>query len=239
MIRLSTGRVALFGALLVAALIAFLPLRLVLGAAGVDMAGLTARRADGSVWAGSLSEASAAGLRLGDLRARLSPVQLLLGRASVDLASREGDTLHPLRGAFVVSRHTAGADHVTATVPAGVTFAPLPVTALDLDDVSVRFTDGLCDRAEGRVRATLAGDVGGVPLAGAVSGEARCDAGALLLPLASQAGAEQVQLRVRANGRYTARLRMAASDPVVAGKLAALGFQPVAGGYQLIVEGSF
>ncbi len=239
MIRLSTGRVALFGALFIAALLAFLPLRLVLGAAGVDMAGLTARRADGSVWAGSLSEVSAAGLRVGDLRARLSPVQLLIGRASVLLASREGDTAHPFRGAFVVSRHMAGADHVTATVPAGATFAPLPVTALDLDDVTVRFTDGLCDHAEGRVRATLASDVGGVPLAGAVSGEARCDAGAVLLPLASQAGAEQVQLRVRANGRYTARLRMAASDPVVAGKLAGFGFQPVAGGYQLSVEGSF
>ncbi len=237
MIRLSTGRASLFGALLMAGLILFLPLRLVLGAAGVDAAGLTARRADGSVWAGTLTEASAAGLRLGDLNARLSPLQLLLGRARVALASR--DQLHPLHGALTVSRHSTGADGVTATIPAGAVFAPLPVTALDLDDVSATFTDGLCDHAAGRVRATLAGDVGGVRLAGVVSGEARCDAGALVLPLGDPAGTERVELRVRADGRYTARLAITPTDPTVAGKLAALGFQPQGGAYRLSVEGHF
>lgn len=239
MIRLRTGRAALFGALLLAALILFLPLRLVLGAAGVDAAGLTARRADGSVWAGTLTEASAAGLRLGDLDARLSPLQLLLGRARVALASRDGDPLHPFHGAITVSRHSTGADGVTATLPAGAVFAPLPVTVLDLDDVSATFTDGLCDHAAGRVRATLAGDVGGVPLAGTASGEARCDAGALLLPLSDPAGSERVELRVRADGGYTARLAITSADPAVAGKLAALGFQSQGGAYRLSVEGHF
>ena len=65
MIRLATGRTALFGAMLVVALLAFLPMRLVLGAAGLGDEGLVARRVEGSVWSGSLADAGAAGLRLG------------------------------------------------------------------------------------------------------------------------------------------------------------------------------
>ena len=239
MIRLTTGRAALFGAMLLVALIVFLPMRLVLGAVGAGDAGFAARHADGSVWAGSLSEASAAGLQLGDLSAALSPVQLFAGRARVNLASRESVAAHTFRGALGLSRHNVGADDVTATLPAGALFAPLPVTALDLDDVSVRFKDGLCDHAEGRVRALLAGDVAGVALTGGLAGDARCDAGALPLPLASQAGTERAELRITADGRYTARLAMAAADPATAAKLSTLRFQPGAGGHQLSVQGRF
>ncbi|MGI4733322.1 MAG: type II secretion system protein N [Janthinobacterium lividum] len=238
-IRLASGRVALFGAMLVLALVAFLPLRLVLGAAGLGDAGLTARRVDGSVWGGSLTEASAAGLRLGDLAARLAPFDLVAGRARVDLASRGDDPLHVVRGALAASRHALGAEAVSATLPAAGLFRPLPITALDLDEVTVRFRDGVCDRAEGRVRATMAGEVAGLPLTGVLAGTARCDAGRLLLPLASAAGTERIELRLTDDGRYTAALTVAAPDPALAQKLAGFGFQAAADGYRLSVEGRF
>lgn len=236
---LSTGRLAFFGAALVVALLASLPLRLALGAAGLGEAGLTARRVDGSVWGGSLAEASAAGLRLGDLAARLAPLDLLVARARVDLASRGEDPLHAFRGALAASRHALAADAVTATLPAAGLFQPLPVTALDLDEVTVRFRDGLCERAEGRVRATMAGEVAGLPLAGAMAGAARCDAGRLLLPLASLAGSERIDLRLTDDGRYDAALTVAAPDPATARKLAGFGFQQRPGGYRLTVQGRF
>lgn len=243
MIRLATGRWALFGAMLAAALIAFLPLRLVLGAAGLGDAGLTARRVDGSLWGGSLVEADAAGLRLGDLSARLAPLDLFAGRARVDLASRSDghgdDAAHAFHGAFAAGRHALAADHITATLPAAGLFQPLPVTALDLDDVTVRFRDGLCDHAEGRVRATMAGEVAGLPLAGQMAGPARCDDGRLLLPLASASGSERIELRLSDDGRYTAALTLAAPDPAIAQKLAGFGFQEGAGGWRLSVEGRF
>ncbi len=238
-IRLGTGRLALFGAMLVAALLAFLPLRLVLGAAGLGEAGLTARRVEGSVWGGTLAEASAAGLRLGDLAARLAPLDLVAGRARVDLGSRGEDALHAFRGALAASRHSLAADAITATLPAAGLFQPLPVTALDLDEVTVRFRDGACDRAEGRVRATMAGEVAGLPLAGVMAGSARCDAGRLLLPLASQAGTERIDLRLTDDGRYTAALTVAAPDPATAQKLAGFGFAQGPGGYRLSVDGRF
>lgn len=239
MIRLATGRAALFGAMLVVALVAFLPLRLVLGAAGLGDAGLTARRVDGSLWGGSLVEASAAGLRLGDLAARLAPLDLLAGRARVDLASRGDDPGHAFHGAFAASRHALGAERITATLPAAGLFQPLPVAAIDLDEVTVRFRDGLCDRAEGRVRATMAGEVAGLPLAGQMAGAARCDAGRLLLPLASQAGSERIDMRLTDDGRYTAALTLAAPDPATAQKLSGFGFRQGAGGWRLDVEGRF
>ncbi|MBB4153035.1 general secretion pathway protein N [Sphingomonas jinjuensis] len=235
-LRLSTGPAALFGAMMLAALLFFLPLRLVLGWAGVGEAGLTARRVGGIVWDGRLYDARFGDLMLGDVDAGLSPLDLLIGRARITLAGRG---TQPLAGSLLVSRHVSGIDHMTASLPTGRVFAPVPVTRLDLDDVSIRFVDGRCENAEGRVRATLIGDAAGIALPGSVSGTARCEGGALLLPLASQPGTESVMLRITGEGRYTAALTLAQPDPLAAQRLAAAGFVQGPQGYRLSIEGSF
>ena len=237
--RLTSGPVALFGAVFVLALIVLLPLRLVLGWFDLARTGLAAREVTGSVWLGGLREAEVGGIALGDLNAGVSPWPLLVGRARIDLATTNDQPVQTLRGAISVSRHAVGVDDVTASVPAGDVFAPFPVSALDLDDVSVRFADGLCEKAEGRVKATLGGDIAGISLGQGLSGAARCDAGALLLPLASQAGTEQVALRVSASGRYRAELTVKPTDPAAAQKLELSGFRPTVKGYLLAVEGKF
>lgn len=239
MIRLRTGRAVLFGVMLVVALLAFLPMRLVLGAAGVGEVGLTARAAEGSLWAGRLRDARAGGLDLGDLDAGVSPLALLLGRARIALASPEQGAARSLKGVVTISRHSAGIGSLSVSLPAAGLFPPLPVTQLDTDDVAVRFRDGGCDRAEGRVRATLAGTIAGVPLSGVMAGTARCDGRALLLPLATAAGTERADLRLQPGGRYTADLTMRPADRATATKLAALGFAQGGGGYRLSIDGRF
>jgi general secretion pathway protein N len=234
-IRLRTGPAALFGALMLVALIVFLPMRLVLGWAGLGDQGFSARTVSGSIWAGRLNEARFGDLALGSLDASVSPFALLIGRARIGLDGDPG----LLHGAITLSRHGQGVDDLTATLPTGRAFAPLPVTQLALENVTVHFADDTCEKAEGRVRARLVGEAAGVALPTELSGVARCDGGALLLPLASQAGTESIELRITGAGRYTAALRIAPSDPTAAQRLAAAGFVAGQGGYRLSIEGRF
>ncbi|MEG3175017.1 type II secretion system protein N [Sphingomonas sp. RB3P16] len=236
--RLRTGPVALFGAIFVVALLVLLPLRLVLGWFDLERTKLAAREVTGSVWFGGVREAQVGGIALGDLAAHLSPWPLLVGRARIELDTPT-DANRALHGAISASRHSVGLDDMTARLPTGDVFAPLPVSGLDLDAVSVRFDDGNCTKAEGRVKATLSGDIGGITLGQGLSGAARCDAGALLLPLASQAGTEQVALRLWNTGRFRADLTIKPTDPAAAQKLELSGFQPTPSGHRLSIDGRF
>ena len=232
-----TRPAALFGASLLGALIAFLPLRLVLGSIGIGDEGLSARRAEGTLWAGRLVEARIGDAPLGDLAARLAPLRLLVGEARLMLDSAVDAPGRTVHGAVVSSRHLVGIAGMTANVGVGRLFAPLPVTTLDLDGVTVRFRDEACDTAEGRVRATLAGAVGGVPMPASLSGAIRCDGAALLVPLTGAGGGEAVTLRVTADGLYRADFTLQPSDPAAAQRLQAAGFVEAAGGYRLSVQG--
>ncbi|WP_019516823.1 type II secretion system protein N [Sphingomonas sp. Mn802worker] len=236
-IRLATDRRTLFLAMFVAALLVLLPLRVVLGWAGLDDKGFAAREVRGSVWSGRLSEARFGDLALGDLNARVSPLALLIGRARVALESRNGDA--KLSGTVELSRGRAGVIGTSGPIEPGSAFAPLPVTALNLDEVSVRFADGACEAAEGRVRAEISGTFLGAALPGAVSGTARCDGGALLLPLVSAAGTEGAALRLWADGRYRAELTLVPSDPAVATRLDTAGFVANGAARMLAIEGRF
>ena len=236
-IRLTTGPAAIFGAVFVVALLVLLPMRLALGALGVGEQGLTARAVEGSVWRGAVREAQVGRIPLGDLGVAVSPLALLTGRARIDLAGHATDLSRSIRGAIEMSRHSVGLDRMTASLPAGNIFAPVPISALDLDAVNVKFDGGRCQRASGRVKASLSGDVAGISLGHGMAGEARCDAGALLLPLASQAGTESAVVRMWQDGRFHADLTIQSDDPAAAAKLALAGFQRGDTGYTLSIEG--
>jgi general secretion pathway protein N len=240
-IGLRTRPAALGTALFALALVALLPLRLVLGWAGVGDEGLTARRVEGSIWAGRLVEAQVGDAPLGDLDAHLSPLPLLLGRARLVLDSPLDVAQRTVHGAVFTSRHGFGIEGMTADVGVGRLFAPLPITALALDGVTIRFRDEVCDSAEGQVRASLAGAVanvaGGLPLPASLAGGVRCDGAALLVPLASTGGGEKVALRVTSDGRYHADFTLQAGDAATAQRLAASGFVQGAGGWRLSIEG--
>ncbi|WP_294247422.1 type II secretion system protein N [uncultured Sphingomonas sp.] len=236
---MTTRPPVLFAAMLFVALIVFLPMRLALGATGLADQGLSARRVGGTIWGGSMIEARFGDVALGDLRVSLSPLALLLGRARLAFEGAGADG-RPIAGAATIGRHAMGIDGVTASLPAATLFAPLPVTTLALEDVTVRFRDGVCEEAGGRVRATMMGEAGGLPLPPMMMGTARCEAGALLLPMTGQGGTEGVNLRIRPDGRYTADLVLTPGDPAAAAKLEQLGFVAgTGGGYRLSAEGRF
>lgn len=230
-VRLPLRRWGLFALLTAFALIVLLPMGLALSVLGLSDSGLTARAVRGSVWGARLSEAAFGTLAIGDVEARLRFFPLFVGRARVDLDGTPG------RGSVTIGRHAAGIDDVTAAIVPGAAFAPIPIAGLDLQAVSVRFRDGSCQSAEGRVSARFSGDVGGIPLAQGLSGAVRCDAGALLIPLVSQSANAGLAIRVTSDGRWRAEFNVRAVDPALAAPLGALGFQPGSTGWTLRVAG--
>ena len=202
---LPLGRSVLFLAALAFALVALLPLRVAAGWFALGGRGLSAREASGSLWSGALKEARFGAVPLGDLRARLELLPLLLGRARLALSRDEAQGR--LDGAVTVSRHGFGIEDVTGQLRLGGLFSPAPLATLDLADLSARFEGGLCESAEGQVRAGLGGELAGASLSGA----ARCAEGALLLPLAGQSGAERLDLSIRGDGRWRIEATLGAS----------------------------
>ena len=228
-VRLPLGRTLLFGCVSLGALVAFLPLRLAVDRLGLDEQGLAARTVEGSLWRGSIREAQFAGLPLGDLDARLQILPLAAMRARIDVESPEDPAR--VKGGISVTRSSAGIDDMNARIEAASLFAPLPLKALTLSDLSVRFTNGVCDKASGRVSATFAA-VANLPPLPSASGDVRCDGGVLLLPL--EAGpTERLHIRLHADGRYEARLETAMGGPAAAPMLTAAGFTPSSAGYVL------
>jgi general secretion pathway protein N len=236
-VRLPLGRSLFFFCAFLFSLAGLLPLRLVIDWLQLDQRGFAAREANGSVWLGSLTEAQLGRVALGDLQASLRTFPLLLGRARVDL--NRPDEADRLQGGVSVSRHSFGIDDFTARLDLAAALAPLPIGAVDLTDVSARFSDGLCAAAEGMVRANVAGDFAGLMLPSGLSGNARCDEGALLLPLVSQSGMEAVNLRLFENGRYEMELSVKPADDAARDRLIASGFLLTNKGYALRASGEF
>jgi general secretion pathway protein N len=222
---MTRGRIAIiFAALLLAALVLTLPL-----AMAVPDRALSARAATGTIWSGRLLNAHVGRVALGDLNVAVRPLALLTGsvRARVSGALGTGE---------IVSGH--GVANMTARLPVATLFTPVPLTDLELDNVSAVFARGRCEQATGRVRATFAGDIGGLSLAQGLSGVARCEGGLLLLPLVSQSAMERMNLRIAGNGSYTAELIVRSTDPVLAAKLAASGFASTQAGYVMRLSGT-
>lgn len=234
--HLPLGRTLFFVCVLLFMLLALLPLRLALEWLGLDDRGLAAREAKGSIWFGALSETQLGPVALGDLTARLNGLPLLVGRARVSLDREE--EADRFEGAITVTRHSFGVGDLTASLDLGPAFAPLPIASLDATAVSARFADELCASAEGQVKATITGDVAGLVLPGGLSGNARCDEGALLLPLVSQSGMEALNLKLRADGRYEVELAVRPLDDAMRDRLTAAGFQLTNRGYILSAAGT-
>ena len=235
--RPSLGRPALFALIFLFALIVLLPLRLALDWFGFDRFGLAAREATGSIWLGALSEAQLGPAPIGDVEVRLNRLPLLIGRTRLSVERQALES--PLSGAVGVSGEAFGLDDFSGQLRLGAAFAPLPVGSVELDDVSVRFAGGLCESADGRVKALLAREVAGLSFASGLSGTARCQGGMLFLPLASQSGTERLDLSLGADGRYRAEFTVRAGDPTLRAQLVAAGFRPSGDGLAIRLQGDF
>jgi general secretion pathway protein N len=228
---MTRGRILLFVGAFAVALILFMPLSMALSMFGLTGQGLAARRVSGTVWSGQLVDARIGRLPVGDVDVGLRPLSLLLGRARIDMRSAFGT------GSLTSTSSGFAVDDATAKLATARVFAPIPLDSLDLTNVSAAFVAGRCSKAEGRVRAMFAGDVGGVALAQGLSGVARCDGSALLLPLVSQSAMERLNLHIDGNGEYRAQFFVRSSDPAMAEKLGSAGFGPAPGGFVLRLAG--
>lgn len=237
-VRLPLRRTVFFLAALAVALVVLLPLRAAIGWFDLGGRGLAAREAEGSLWFGKLRETQFGPVALGDVDARLNLLPLFIGRARLSL-SRDEAAGGRFSGAITVSRHSFGLDDLEGQLRTGALFAPLPVTTLDLAQVTAHFDNGLCESAEGEVRAGLSGDISGIVLPSAMRGSVRCAEGALLLPLTGQSGLEQINIRISAGGRWQAEFIVRPTDPAAIERLTAAGFAAGPGGYVRRIDGSF
>lgn len=219
------------------ALVAFFPMRLAFGLLGVDRYGISAHDIRGSVWVGRISQLILGEVPLGTVRAGLSPIQLFVLRARLDVARSKG-LPDDIKGALSAGPGRYGIDDVTGALPLGAATAPLPIAAVDMQDVTAHFAQGRCAGAEGQVRAKIAGDVPGLNLSQGLSGTARCEGDALVLPMVSQSGLEKLTVRLSGNGRYLAEMRISTSDPALAQTLGAAGFAQGDGDSVLRIEGT-
>ena len=203
-----------FGAVLL------LPLRAVLA---LGNGGLAARQVSGSLWSGQLADAAWRGVPLGDLAVGLAPLSLLTGAPRLDFA---GPTL----------TGTAMAEGVTGlsgTVD-GSGQTPLPIGRVELQSLSIRFAGRICDAASGSVTVTATGPAA-TALGGTLQGLARCEAGALLLPLASATAL--LQLRIDGNGGWQAVISATSVDETARTGMLAAGFVPTPQGLSRTLEG--
>jgi hypothetical protein len=104
-----------------------------------------------------------------------------------DVLARAAAAPDRFEAAVTVSRNSFALSDTTARLALGAQWAPLPITAIDLSDVSARFVGGQCAAAEGAVTVETSGRILGLAIPTSMTGNARCDGGALLLPLAGAA----------------------------------------------------
>lgn len=230
------GRIILAVAFLLA-LIATMPLRFLFMAVGAEDMGVAARSVRGPIWWGAAEDLQAGPIRIGTVDVLLSPFPLLLGRARFDISRKQG-LPDDIAGALTAGIATRGIDDMTGTLPLGGALAPLPVSAVELQDVSIAFSGNRCVNATGRMRAILSARAPGLDLSNGLAGEIRCDGAELVIPLVGQSGVERIELRLDGEGRYHGTMTIATTDPALAGALGAMGFQAAGGNQQLRVAGS-
>jgi general secretion pathway protein N len=227
--------IVVLGAAAVLAIIAFFPLRLALGLSDLGSIGFTARQVEGSIWSGRIGELHMRSQSLGTVDVALDPLALLIGTISMRF-SRLGSPEGPLEGRLLAG-FTRGLIDTSGRIAVGDMFAPLPIAALDLDQVTIRFRDGRCEQASGTLRPIIAAPVPGLTFDTGLAGTVQCDGARARVRMVTPSGAERLEFYVRDSGQYRAWMSIRNSQPYVAGALASFGFRPSPQGMTLTVDG--
>ena len=219
-------RITLFTLGLIAAVILFLPLRLL-----VPTGTLAAREVTGSIWSGWLIGAQAGPVALGDLHMGLRWPGVL--RVSVPGANAD-----KLRA--YVSRGAGGGvliDNASGKVPLDLSYGILRISQLDFRKAKVDFGANGCTAASGRVIASAAATLP-VPVPPlSLSGTLDCRGKDLVAALKSQSGLELVDVTLFANGAWQVRATLRPASPELAAALRAAGFQETPLGYVRTEQG--
>lgn len=206
------------------ALLAFLPLRFVLG---FSDGAVSARSVEGSIWRGTIKDTAIGGQRIGDLSAGLSPLHLFLAQARIGFSGA-------MTGAFVRSFSGSGADIEAMTLPMGLRIGSVRLGSLSVSQAHIRYSGDDCRSAEGRVTVQLESPMG----ARMLSGNLKCAGKVLAADLLSQSAMERLTLRFPDAGHYDANFTVRASDADQALRLTAAGFRETAAGHVIRLSGA-
>lgn len=227
--------IAVAAGLGVLAFVALFPLRLALGLSDMQSIGFTARQVEGTIWSGRIGELHLRSQTLGAMDVALDPFALLVGNLSMGfrrLDNPEG----PLEGRLVTGS-SRGLIETSGRLAIADMFAPLPISALELDKVTVMFREGECSRASGQVRPIIAAPIPGVTFDAGLSGVVECDGQRARVRMATPSGAERLEFYVQESGQYRGWMSVRSSRPDVAGALSVFGFRPSPQGMTLTVDG--
>jgi general secretion pathway protein N len=219
----------------VLAFIALFPLRLALGISDLRSIGFTARQVEGSIWSGRIGELHMRSQPLGTVDVALDPFALLIGNISMAF-SRLDNPDGPLEGR-IVAGFTRGLIDTSGRIAVADMFAPLPIAALELEKVTIRFRNGQCDKASGNVRPIIAAPLPGVAFDAGLSGAVECDGERARVRMQTPSGAERLEFYVRESGEYRGWMSVRNGQPDVTGALSIFGFRPSPQGMTLTVDG--
>lgn len=200
---------------------------------------VAARSAEHQLVSGVVRDLSVGGVPIGDIRADLSPLALLLLRVSYHVFRPATLGVDPVEARASVSPIGTRIADLNAVIALPSNLGPVPISAVVLRNITARFASGRCITASGMVQARLAPSAAALASVGQLSGSARCEAGRVLVPLVSASGNERIALRLSPSGSYEAEVTLRAAPPELGPALAALGFAPAAGGQRLVVRGRF
>jgi general secretion pathway protein N len=210
----------LFALLLLAALVALMPMRLFLGDGP-----LSARAIRGSIWSAEIEDAHLGAIPLGNMTAGLGWPGLLRFRDGDRISGSlspwsDGVSVKDLNGKIALSAATPYAQEA------------------ELVGLAVDFDPSGCKAAKGRVRLQLAKTIAGIPMGQMLVGSPKCDGRALVLHLASQSGLEQLTLTLPPTGRATTVVILRPTDREAVPALLAAGFTETPTGYRLSIDGT-
>ena len=220
--------------LLILSAIIFMPLRTIVGGAGV-----TARKVDGIIWDGSIRDLRLGKLPIGDVNARLLVWPLFLGRAEIMLSRGNAPYQPGFTGTVLRGVGGMSVNNLNATLPVAALFTPFPAENIQFEGFSAKFAAGRCMQAGGQVRLIMSDTVPGLNLQNGMLGQPRCDGAELLLPLASQSAMERADIRLSPDGNYTVTVTLETDAAEQGAMLTLAGFRPVAGGYRFVQKGRF
>lgn len=218
-------------------LVVLFPLRLALGAAG-GAGSLSAREVAGTIWSGAAGDLQVGALPLGSAKVGLRPLPLLLGRAEFAIdrpAMPSQPQFHAVaRGGdgWAVVKETNG------ELPVAGMMTPLPVRALTFADFALEMRGGECVAASGTVGLAVTSLGPMLPAETFLSGPARCEDGALVVPMVGPSGTEKLNLTLEPDNTWHADLVLTGLPVEVSAPLLDMGFTGRPGGIGLAASGS-
>lgn len=222
------------------ALLVLMPMRFMLSTSISNSSTIAASGASGSIWAGRIFEMRAGSVAIGTIEAGLRPLGLLNADYSFWFSQPAVAGTQGLRGRVTSSFGGVAVEELNGPVVFGELLPGLAAVQLEFENLSIDFSDGRCRSASGSVRSRPDSEIFAVlGLESGLIGRARCDNGALLLPMASGSGMEKLELRIYANGSYNAQMLLQQPGADLIPLLDQTGLTPVAGGYRLSAKGKF